>query len=277
MRLSRSSRVILAALAALLIASIAVPAYGASATWRGIAVILYDIGFGKTPTLVVSGVLTDEVTLPATVELPVPANCDVGWVGEILGGDQSKDIVAPFTIRKEDGYDVLVITVTKSRVVQAELAPPADWVVTTQPGASVSMAWTAHNDLPGVLMGFELDTTWHAENIVPASTAATSTATGVHYSYETTPVPAGTMLTLAASLAEGPDPVVTAVVEAAGDVELGTPGEPLEAPGARTHSTTPIVISILTLAVGALLVVLVFALRRPRTAAEDLAEEPTEG
>jgi hypothetical protein len=75
--------------------------------------------------LVVSAQLADSVKLPATVRIPLPTGVTLGWVGEILGGDPSADIQRPYTIEDGTGGQVLVVTLTRSRMVQYEgLMPP---------------------------------------------------------------------------------------------------------------------------------------------------------
>jgi hypothetical protein len=70
--------------------------------------------------LVVSAELPESVKLPATVRIPLPTGVTLGWVGEILGGDPSGDIVRPYTVEDGIGGKVLVVTLTRSRIVQYE-------------------------------------------------------------------------------------------------------------------------------------------------------------
>ncbi|MFA5844457.1 MAG: hypothetical protein WC971_06475 [Coriobacteriia bacterium] len=66
------------------------------------------------------GTLPDSVRLPARAELSAPKGARVGWVGEILGGDLSKDPALSTTTRTVDGFDVYSFTLTKSRTAQLE-------------------------------------------------------------------------------------------------------------------------------------------------------------
>jgi hypothetical protein len=71
--------------------------------------------------LLVSGQVAVTVKLPATISLPVPSGATPYWVGEILGGDPSKDPRATYSIVKAKGYDLVVFTIKQSRTAQAEV------------------------------------------------------------------------------------------------------------------------------------------------------------
>ena len=256
-----------ALLAAALLITLLAPAAALASPWRGIGVTLYDLAFDKTPTLVVFGSLADDVELPAVVELPIPAGSTIGWVGEISGQDTSLDTVAEFTVRPEDGYDVLEITVTRARAVQAELVPPEGWVDRTEASLGLTMSWTAHEDTPGVRLGFEIPDTAHAEELAPDRALRERTRAGVLYSVETTPVAAGETLTLDALVLPGPDPLLppeeteaaTGTPDAA-TLETASP-EPIAAQAdARSLPVVPILAGI----VAVLLAVLALVVTRSR-------------
>lgn len=89
--------------------------------------------------LVVSAELPATVQLPASVRIPVPAGFTLGWVGEVFGGDVANDVERPYTTEDGQGGKVIVVTATKSHVIQYEglLAPlTADGMVYT-----ASLAW----------------------------------------------------------------------------------------------------------------------------------------
>jgi hypothetical protein len=75
--------------------------------------------------LLVSGAVSSTTQLPVTLTLPIPSGTTPYWVGEILGGDPSKDPKATYTIRKANGYDLVVFTLTQARTGQAEVNIPA--------------------------------------------------------------------------------------------------------------------------------------------------------
>ncbi len=58
--------------------------------------------------------------LPATVRFAFPTGAQVQWTGEILGTDVSKDVQATPTVIQKEGYAEVAITLTKSRIGQAE-------------------------------------------------------------------------------------------------------------------------------------------------------------
>lgn len=100
--------------------------------------------------LVVSAEIPAEVKLPATVRLPVPAGFTVGWVGEVFGGAVANDIELAYVTEEGSGGKVIVVTATKSHVVQYEgVLPPLatdgsrstatlDWV---QSAPSATQSW----------------------------------------------------------------------------------------------------------------------------------------
>ncbi|HEX9092897.1 MAG TPA: hypothetical protein VF902_02840, partial [Coriobacteriia bacterium] len=48
--------------------------------------------------IIVTGQLPDSVPLPANIVIPVPSGAQLAWVGEIVGGDASKDPTATYSI-----------------------------------------------------------------------------------------------------------------------------------------------------------------------------------
>jgi len=64
--------------------------------------------------------IPNDTPLPATVRFAFPSGTQMQWTGEILGADPSKDKQATPTVTPKDGYDEVSITLTKSRIGQAE-------------------------------------------------------------------------------------------------------------------------------------------------------------
>jgi hypothetical protein len=100
--------------------------------------------------LVVSAQLADSVKLPATVRIPLPTGITLGWVGEILGGDPSADIQRPYAIEDGIGGKVLVVTLTRSRMVQYEALMPQP----TQDGDRYTAAVDWVQSAPAPSQGF---------------------------------------------------------------------------------------------------------------------------
>ncbi len=239
------------------------PSTALASPWRGIGVTLYDLGFDKTPTLVIFGSLADDVELPVTVDLPIPAGCEVGWVGEVFGQDASLDTIAEFELRSEDGYDVLEITVTSARAVQAELVPPEGWVDRAEASLGLMMSWTAHEDTPGIRLGFEIPDSAHAEQIVPERALPSPTSAGILYSFETTSVGAGDVLTLDALVLPGADPALSGPTTT--EDATGAPPAAMTPPATAESAPASLpVVPILAGIVAVLLAVLAFVLVRSR-------------
>jgi hypothetical protein len=249
-------------LALALLAALAAPTAAIASPWRGIGVTLHDLGFDKTPTLIVFGSLAEDVEIPTTVELPIPAGSEVGWVGEVFGQDPSLDTIAEFTVRAEDGYDVVVIEVTSARAVQAELVPPEAWIDRGDASIRLAMVWIAHENTPGVRLGFEIPDTAHAEQIVPERALREQTMAGILYSVETTSVSAGDVLTFDALVLPGADPLLPEP----GSSEEATDTQPETVPPDAEDAAPAAVpvVPILAGIVAALLALLALALVRSR-------------
>lgn len=73
--------------------------------------------------VIVSAVLPDSARLPADIVVPVPTGAEIGWVGEILGADPTKDVETSYTVTPGvGGWDTLALRATRSPRVQVELA-----------------------------------------------------------------------------------------------------------------------------------------------------------
>jgi len=182
-RLCNISRMTSALIAASLIAVLALPAVALAATppaiWIGGTVSLADIGGGKEPTYVVRLALKEDVKLPASVSVPVPVGSSLIWAGEVMGQDTSNDISATDARIVTSGETAAVVfTVTRSRVVQVELAPPADMV--DEKAATVDLTWTPDTAVGRMLLGVVVPAGYHgvAESelttVVPVAEGASS-------------------------------------------------------------------------------------------------------
>jgi hypothetical protein len=122
-------------------------ASAATVGWESVDVTLHQDQDG--PVMLIAGSLPSTATLPADVELSVPASSTLLWVGEILGGDTSLDPSLKFTKATTGGMDVYHVTLTKSRIAQIEVVGPA---IVSADGVTfdVSLKWTADQVIPGV-------------------------------------------------------------------------------------------------------------------------------
>lgn len=179
----------------------ATAAYAQSTPWRGVSVTLHDLSAGKEPTLVIAGTLPTDTVLPVAVAIPVPPGTEIVWLGEVFGGDGSNDIPLAYERTKGADYDLLEVTVSKAFVVQAELAVPKDWITREGQTTKIAMSWTASQEAPGVLMGFDAPAGMEVRALVPPETTSRQTASGTFYSHETLKVQPGQTLALSAELA----------------------------------------------------------------------------
>ena len=142
-------------------------ASAAPVTWAGVDVTLHQDADG--PVMLVAGTLPETSTLPADVELSVPASSTLLWVGQILGGDTSLDPELQFTKTTANGIDVYRVTLTKSHTAQIEVRGPA---VASADGVTfdVALAWISAQAVPSVRLTAVLPA---GVNIVKAADGAT--------------------------------------------------------------------------------------------------------
>lgn len=76
---------------------------------------------GKT-VVVVGLTLPETATLPARVQIPLPAGATVDWVGEIIGPTPDKDIPRQYKRLTGTGGDYIEFTMETTRVAQYEAA-----------------------------------------------------------------------------------------------------------------------------------------------------------
>lgn len=146
--MSRFSRFATVLTVALVVFAVAVPAFGAPASWQVVDVISHQEQ--SNSVLLVSGTLPESTTLPAEVSLSVPQGAQLQWAGEVFGGDPSKDIEATPAKTTQDGADVYTFTLTKARVGQVEIITPA--VAFDGQAYTPSLTWVATQAVPEVRM-----------------------------------------------------------------------------------------------------------------------------
>jgi len=78
--------------------------------------------------LIVNVVLSPETTLPATVEVPLPAGAKVVWSGEIVGPDPTADPFREAVVSSVEGGLVATFTMEQVRIAQVEADLPAPTV-----------------------------------------------------------------------------------------------------------------------------------------------------
>lgn len=121
--------------------------------------------------VLVSGQLTVDASVPATIALPVPTGVTPYWVGEILGGDSSADPTAQYVVKKAKGYDLIVFTLRQGRSGQVEYRIPA-----LTPGIPVAVAYSL--PITTRVSGATLSISVPVGSTVTSSTGGTLTGSG---------------------------------------------------------------------------------------------------
>lgn len=184
--MSRASRFLILLLAALSLSLQTVVALAAPAGWKSVDVTLQSDQ--QQSMLLVSGELPPEAKLPAEAELAVPTGTQLQWIGEILGGDLSKDPELQYTKSTSEGNDIYRFTLTKARIAQVEGTVPN---ALSFDGTSylTGLKWTAWQDVPEVRVSMRIP---QAAQIVQAADGASLRPgqTGTGYSFYTKTVKA---------------------------------------------------------------------------------------
>jgi len=254
-----------ALLAAFLMA--ARPTLAAPADWDDVSVTLHGVGSSEGAILIVRGKLHSSVRLPTVAELPVPAGAKLNWVGEVRGSNPMSDTQASFDSRPAGECDLLSITTQHSRLVQAEMEPPAGWLVVDPDGTIVAMKWTASKPVDHVRLSFEVVGDLHAERLRPRAATVARTGDETVYAIDDDSVDTGDVLTLSALVAQGAETATATPRQAASGSGSDLAGAP--------HKTAPVVFAFAALLAAALVVVLVFAFRRRGAAQTEPRDEQT--
>jgi len=173
------TRFLVTAFVALVAAIPVVPAVAAPAGWQSVNVTLQSEE--QQSMLLISGELPADAKLPAEAELAVPAGTQLQWIGEILGGDPSKDPKLAYTKTSSSGMDVYRFTLSKARVAQVEGTVPN---VNSFDGTNYVTAfkWTAWQAVPQVNLSQRIP---NASQIVQAMAGASVQPGPTGYSYYT--------------------------------------------------------------------------------------------
>ncbi len=142
--------------AALLFALVAItPALAAQpALFTGVVVQMEEHAAENTSVLVISGILPDTQTLPATVRLAIPQGPELMWSGEVLGGPLSEDpSVEPRFTPGENGFDTAELDLTRGRVGQIELNA-GQLVESLGETRRATIPWYAVDAVPEVRLAF---------------------------------------------------------------------------------------------------------------------------
>lgn len=163
----------------MIILSTVVPATAAPTGWQKVDVTLHA---EQTQALfLISGELPEDAKLPFEGELAVPAGTEVVWVGEILGGDPSKDPEVKYTKTTKGDLDIYRFTMKTARIVQIEGTLPN---VITFDGTNYTTAakWKVWQPVPEVRMSQRLP---QGAKVVQPAEGASVEAGESGYSYYT--------------------------------------------------------------------------------------------
>jgi len=175
-------------------------AIAAPAQWSSVDVTLQSAE--QQSMLLVSGELPVDAKLPAEAELAVPAGTQIQWIGEVLGGDPSKDPELKYTKTSANGVDLYRFTLTKGRVAQVEGTVPG---MSSFDGTNyvTGLKWTAWQAVPVVRISQRIPA---GAQIVQAAEGASVQPGSAGYNYYTKTVTspkAGDVIELAFSYAPG--------------------------------------------------------------------------
>ena len=187
------------AVVALMLASPAL-ALAANASWRSVDLTLVQ-GQSGQPTLLVFGQLPADATLPANVSLAVPVGAKVGWAGEILGGDPSKDPSVKYTVKTGKAYDLVGFALTTSRKAQVEVGVPAS-VVAKGASTQATIDVVAPVGMPSSTLLIQLPTGATVTSKAAGATVVTD-ATGTWYKRVITGISKGDRLKLTVAYTGG--------------------------------------------------------------------------
>ena len=261
---------VVALLVALILPAAALAA--SPAIWVGGTVSLADIGGGKEPTYVVRLAIKEDVKLPVSVAVPIPAGSTLIWAGEVMGTDTANDISATDARIVTSGKAASVVfTVTKSHVVQVELTPPADMI--NENAATVDMTWTPDTAVGRMLMGIMVPAGYRGvagselTTVVPVAEGASS------YVREYASMKAGETgslkLTIVAGASSSAEPTATGSEVGTGVAKAVPVQPPVEAQSGLSSGPIAVLAGLLVLAA---LVAAIVVVNRKRGSRPDSTE-----
>jgi LPXTG-motif cell wall-anchored protein len=107
---------------------------------------------------IVGGFLSESTPLPAKVEVGVPKDAAVFWVGEVNGTtDQGGDVELPQNKRTEGNFDIYTATMTRTRSIQVEYTLTQDLFASTGADSwAGTLSYTPLTDVAQVALAAEL-------------------------------------------------------------------------------------------------------------------------
>jgi hypothetical protein len=127
----------------------------ARAAWQSVDVTLLDSAEVADPLMIVSARLPVGTQLPAEIAVPIPADGQIQWAGEILGGDVSQDPQAQPRIESGEGYDLAVYTLRRARAAQVEVVATGA-ASTSGTQRTARLAWASPVAVPQVTVAIRV-------------------------------------------------------------------------------------------------------------------------
>lgn len=101
----------------------------------------------------ISATLPEEATLPARVQLTVPAGVELLWTGEVLGGPIADNPPIEVNRATLDGrFDMITATLTRSRTLQVEFEG-AGVTASSPTSVAAGVTWRTSGQIPTLRMG----------------------------------------------------------------------------------------------------------------------------
>lgn len=217
------------ALVILLVAAVAVPMTAGAAPAAVDEVRVRLLTDAQGGVVLAGATISGSAKLPAELQLTVPSGAEILWAGEILGKDPSKDIEAKYDRAKGEGYDVLTLTLTKSRTGQVEYRDP-NAVATSGENSTVSVTWTSPVDAPAGLVAVQVPA---GANVTDGGGGQLDDSSGTpFYQKRLKNVKAGDTLSLKVTYAGAASPSTPQQPGTPGTQSPGAPAPGAPAPGA---------------------------------------------
>ncbi|MCL2525939.1 MAG: hypothetical protein FWE46_02670 [Coriobacteriia bacterium] len=100
----------------------------------------------------IRGVISEDLQLPATVEINVPAGAPVFWVGEVYAGFGAQpfgsgEIAPPYNVYPDGDYDIYTVVLNTTHAVQIEFPFPGDPTVPSTEDHAIEFSYTPLSDV----------------------------------------------------------------------------------------------------------------------------------
>lgn len=99
----------------------------------------------------IRGIISEDLVLPATVEIGVPTGSNVDWIGEVYAGFGSQplgsgEIAPPYNRVTEGDLDIYTIVLNQTHAIQVEYVFPDNPLVESSEDGAIALSYTPLND-----------------------------------------------------------------------------------------------------------------------------------